>query len=250
MTEPRQPPPHGDFPVTRWSLVASVRRRSEDGPAAHRALEDICRSYWWPLYVYARRAGQAAEDAQDAVQGFFAALIEREAIGRADPERGRLRTFLLAAFKNHLADEHDRRSAWRRGGRHCTVSIDEMSAEDRYASEPRDDSSPDRLFQRQWAMLLLQRALETLARERDAAGRGREMEVLRPFLDASGLSGASAYEQAAEALGLSISNTRVAVHRLRHRYRRVLQDTVAATLESEDPLLIEDEMRALLAALA
>ena len=239
--------PNQDFPATRWSMIAAVRGRTAGAP---RALEEICRSYWWPLYTFARRSGMGAEDAQDAVQGFFAGLIEREALGRADPARGRLRTFLLAAFKNDMADEHDRRTTWRRGGRTVTVSTDGMSAEERYASEPHDAAPPDRLYDRQWALLLLQRALETLTKERAAAGRGAEMEALRPFLDASGLSGDAAYEHAAQALGVTAATARVTVHRLRHRYRRVLQETVAATLENEDPAVIEDEMRALLAALA
>ncbi len=237
----------GEFPVTRWSLVAAVCRQGGEAP---RALEDICRTYWWPLYAFARRSGMNAEDAQDAVQGFFAGLIERGGIGRADPTRGRLRTFFLAAFKNHMADDYDRRMTWRRGGRHSTVSIDEMTAEERFAGEPHDDATPERLYQRQWALQLLQSALQTLTQERAAAGRGAEMEVLRPFLDASGGSGEAAYAQAAQALGMSLGNVRVVVHRLRHRYRRVLQETVAVTLENEDPALVEEEMRALLAALS
>lgn len=236
-----------EFPQTRWSMIAAVRHQSAEAP---QALEAICRAYWWPLYAFARRSGMGAEDAQDAVQGFFAALIEREALGRADPERGRLRTFLLSAFKNHMADDHDRRTAWRRGGRTQTLSIDELSAEERYRAEPADTATPDRLFERQWALTLLQRALDVLAAERNAAGRGAEMAVLRPFLDASGASGASAYTEAANALGMSESNTRVAVHRLRHRYRKVLQEVIAATLENEDPAAVEEEMRALLAALS
>ena len=240
-------PQSAGFPATRWSLVSAVRSQSGEAPLA---MEEICRSYWWPLYAFARRAGMSCEDAQDAVQGFFAALIQREAIGRADPVRGRLRTFLLASFKNHMADDYDRRNAWRRGGRAQTVSIDEMTAEERYANEPFESATPERLFERQWALLLLQRALDALVSERAAAGRAREMEILRPFLDASGLSGDAAYEHAASALGMTLANTRVAVHRLRHRYRRVLQDTIAATLENEDPEAVEEEMRALLAALA
>jgi RNA polymerase sigma factor (sigma-70 family) len=247
MIEHRHDPMPGEFPATRWSMVAAVRRNEGDAP---RALAEICRAYWWPLYSFARRSGMNVEDAQDAVQGFFAALIEREGIGRADAERGRLRTFFLAAFKNHMADEYDRRTTWRRGGRTTTVSIDEVTAEERYANEPRDEDTPEKLFQRQWALLMLQRALETLMQERTAAGRREEMEVLRPFLDASGLSGDAAYEQAAQALGMTVANTRVVVHRLRHRYRRIFQDTVAATLESEDPAAVEEEMRALLAALS
>ena len=244
---PQEPRPPGEFPATRWSLVASVRRQGGEAP---RALEEICRSYWWPLYAFVRRSGQQAEDAQDAVQSFFADLIEREALGRADPARGRLRTFLLAAFKHHLADAYDRRTTWRRGGRTGIVSLDAMDAGERYASEPHDAATPDRLYERQWALLLLERALEALTQERTAAGKGAEMAVLRPFLDASGGSGAVAYAEAARALGMSESNTRVAVLRLRHRYRRVLQDTVAATLEEENPAVVEEEMRALLAALS
>lgn len=246
MPDATDSPQSAGFPATRWSLISAVRRQSGDAP---QAMEEICRTYWWPLYAFARRGGMNCEDAQDAVQGFFAAVIQREGLGRADPDRGRLRTFLLASFKNHLSDAYDHRTAWRRGGRVQTVSIDEMTAEDRYKNELREETTPERLFERQWALLVLHRALETLTAEQAAAGRAREMQVLRPFLDASGLSGEAAYEEAAAALGISASHARVAVHRLRHRYRRVLRDTVAATLENEDPAVIEDEMRALLAAL-
>ena len=238
-----------EFPGTRWSMVSAVRRRAEDGPRAEAALAEICGRYWYPLYAFARRQGLEMEDAQDATQGFFARLIEKETLGAADRERGRLRTFLLTAFKFFLCDEHDRRMTWRRGGRAETLSMDAVSAEERYAAEPRDEMTPERLFQRRWALTLLQEALEALTRERAAAGRQREMEVLRPFLDASGLSGEPAYTTAAAALGWAVNSTRVAVHRLRQRYRQVLHDHVAATLETEDPAVVEDEMRALLAAL-
>jgi DNA-directed RNA polymerase specialized sigma24 family protein len=243
-------PERADFPDTRWSMVSAIRHRAEDGPRAEEALASICQRYWYPLYAFARRQSLDTEDAQDATQGFFAKLIEKESLGAADPERGRLRTFLLAAFKHFLADARDHRNRWRRGGRTETVSFDAVGAEERYSAEPRDDSTPDRLFHRRWALTILQRALDTLETERAAAGRAAEMEVLRPFLDASGGSGESSYIGAAQALGWPVNSTRVAVHRLRQRYRRVLQDQVAATLENEDPALIEDEMRALLAALA
>jgi RNA polymerase sigma factor (sigma-70 family) len=230
-------------------MVSAVRRRAEDGPRAERALEHICQHYWYPLYAFARRQGLKTEDAQDATQGFFARLIEKESLGAADRERGRLRTFLLASFKHFLADEHDRQTTWRRGGRTEIVSFDAVSAEDRYAAEPREEATPERLFHRRWALTMMQRALDALERERAAAGRAEEMSALRPFLDASGLSGETAYAEAAQMLGWSVNATRVAVHRLRQRYRRLLEDQIAATLEIEDPSVIEDEMRALLAAL-
>jgi RNA polymerase sigma-70 factor (ECF subfamily) len=239
-----------NFPETRWSMISAVRHRAENAPRAEEALASICRQYWYPLYAFARRQALGTEDAQDATQGFFARLIEKESLGAADKERGRLRTFLLASFKNFLADARDKQNTWRRGGRVEIVSFDAASAEGRYAAEPRDETTPERLFHRRWALMMLQRALETVEAERATAGRAEEMTVLRPFLDASGTGGETNYDKAAQTLGWPVNTTRVAVHRLRQRYRRVLQDQVAATLEDENPALIEEEMRALLAALA
>lgn len=242
-----KPADRGAFPATRWSLVSSVRARDGDDPKAFQALEHLCSIYWYPLYAFARRQGLGTEDAQDATQGFFARLIDKETFRAADRERGRLRTFLLSAFGHFLADERDRKNAWRRGGRAEIVPLD---AGDRYDAEPCHELTPERQFNRQWALAALQQALDTLERERALAGREREMTVLRGFLDASGEGGGAAYEEAATALGWSINATRVAVHRLRLRYRQLLQDQVAATLETEDPELVKDEMQALLVALA
>ncbi len=239
-----------DFPVTRWSVVSAIRHRDEDAPRAEAALAQICRHYWYPLYAFARRQGLGTQDAEDATQGFFAHLIEKDALAVADRRRGRLRTFLLASFQHFLADERDRRARWRRGGRTHIVSFDSLSAEERYAAEPVDDVTPEKLFHRRWALTLLQRALTALEAERATASRSVEMAALRSFLDASGASGETAYTEAAQALGWSVNTTRVAVHRLRQRYRHVLRDLVAATLENEDGAIIEDELRALLAALA
>jgi DNA-directed RNA polymerase specialized sigma24 family protein len=243
-------PERVNFPETRWSMISAVRRRAENAPRADEAMASLCRHYWYPLYAFARRQSLGIEDAQDATQGFFARLIEKESLGAADRERGRLRTFLLASFKYFLADARDRQQTWRRGGRTEIVSFDAINAEERYAAEPLDEATPERLFHRRWALTMLQRAMEALETERAAAGRAAEMVVLRPFLDASGASGEMDYHKAADALGWPVNTTRVAVHRLRHRYRQVLRDHVAATLENEDPAVIDDEMRALLAALA
>jgi RNA polymerase sigma-70 factor (ECF subfamily) len=242
-----KPVDRGAFPATRWSLVSSVRAKTADDPQAFQALEHLCGTYWEPLYAFARRQGLGPEDAQDATQGFFARLIDKETFRAADRERGRLRTFLLSAFSHFLSDERDRKNAWRRGGRAEILPLD---AGDRGAWEPCHELTPERHFNRQWALAVLQQALNTLERERALAGREREMTVLRGFLDASGDGGGGAYEEAAAALGWSLNATRVAVHRLRLRYRQLLQDQVAATLESEDPATVKDEMQALLEALA
>jgi RNA polymerase sigma-70 factor (ECF subfamily) len=223
-----------------------VRAQHGDEPQAARALEHLCGIYWFPLYAFARRQGLGTEDAQDATQGFFERLIDKETFHAADRERGRLRTFLLAAFGHFLADERDRRNAWRRGGR---VEIVPLDAGERYDAEAEQELSPDRHFNRQWALAVLQQALDSLERERKQAGREEEWTVLRGFLDASGSSEIT-YEDAAASLGCSVNSTRVAVHRLRLRYRQLLQDQIAATLENEDPEMVKDEMRALLAALA
>ncbi len=239
-----------DFPETRWSMISAMRRRTEDCQRADEALATICERYWYPLYVFARRQRLSTEDAQDATQGFFARLIEKDVLHAADRDRGRLRTFLLSSFKYFLADQHDRQAAWRRGGRTETLSIDAVSAEERYAMEPRNEVTPEQLYHRHWTLTLLKQALEMLENERVRAGREREMKVLRPFLDASGMSGDMAYAAAAASLGWSVNATRVAVHRLRLRYRQMLQDLVAATLEDEDPSLVQDELQAMLAALS
>ena len=239
-----------NFPETRWSNVSAVRRKANDARGAETALAAICERYWYPLYAFARRCGLSMEDAQDATQGFFARLIEKEILHAADRERGKLRTFLLASFENFLADERDRMATWRRGGRVEIISIDAMDAEDRYRAEPSTDGSPERLFHRRWAVSLLQRAMELLEIERREAGRAREIDALRVFLDASNPLGAAGYSDAALALGWSVSATRVAVHRLRQRYREILRDQVAATLEDESPDRLDEEMRALLDALS
>ena len=226
--------------------MSSVRARSGDDPRAFQALEHLCGIYWYPLYAFARRQGLGPEDAQDATQGFFARLIDKESLHAADRERGRLRTFLLSAFSHFLSDERDRKNTWRRGGRAEIVPLD---TGDPCLGDPCDELTPERHFNRQWALAVLQQALDTLERERAEAGREREMTVLRGFLDASA-DGGGAYEEAATALGWSVNATRVAVHRLRLRYRQLLQDQVAATLEKEDPATVKDEMQALLAALA
>ncbi|MCU0749785.1 MAG: hypothetical protein MUF13_09605 [Akkermansiaceae bacterium] len=237
----------GAFPHTRWSLVSRIRG---GGEGEDRALDQICRAYWEPLYAFARRQGLAVEDAQDATQGFFAHLIGNQTLHAADENRGKLRTFLLASFTNFLSDERDKRDAWRRGGRTETISFDAIAAEERYQLEPAQASTAEILYHRRWALTLLSGALADLEKERRNGGRDKEMEILRGFLDASESASGLSYEEAAAKLGWTVNATRVAVHRLRLRYRQILQDQVAATLGDEDPAAVREELLALLAALS
>lgn len=235
------------FCSTRWSVVA--RAAAPADPQAHTALAEICKDYWPPLYAFARRLGHSPPDAEDLTQSFFAALIKQNKLAAAEPSRGKLRTFLLAAFQNHIADVAKREHALKRGGGTERLSIDATTAEDWFACEPAERETPETLYHRRWAILLLERALDLLEAERTAAGQGKAMQVLRPFLSLTA-SGAATYDEAATQLGWTPNAARVAVFRLRSRYRKLLLELIAATLHDEDPAAVEAEMRELLASLS
>jgi RNA polymerase sigma-70 factor (ECF subfamily) len=235
------------FRTTRWSMVA--RAAAPAHPRAPTALAEMCHDYWPPLYAFARRLGRSPHDAEDLTQGFFAVLIEKNTLAAAEQSRGKLRTFLLAAFQNHIVDVVRREHALKRGGGAETLSIDAAEAEEWFACEPAERETPETLYHRRWAVLMLERALDQLEAERTAAGHGAEVAVLRPFLSLT-VAGAATYEEAAEKLGWTPNAVRVAVFRLRARYRELLLDRVAATLDDENPSTVEAEMRELLAALS
>lgn len=234
------------FRTTRWSMVA--RAAAPAHPHGHTALAEMCHDYWPPLYAFARRLGRSPHDAEDLTQSFFAALIEKNTLAAAEQSRGKLRTFLLAAFQYHIADVAKREHALKRGGGAETLSIDAAEAEEWFGCEPAERETPETLYHRRWAMLMLERALDQLEVERAAAGHGAEVAVLRPFLSLT-VSG-STYEETARQLGWTLNAVRVAVFRLRARYRELLLDLVAATLDDENPSTVEAEMRELLAALS
>lgn len=229
------------FHTTHWSVVVAA------GAASRDALSTLCSSYWYPLYAYARRAGRTPEDARDLTQGFFARLLEKNDLARADPERGRFRTFLLTAFQHFMANERDRAHALKRGGGALPISIDATAAETRYGREPADPHSPERMFEREWALALLDRALTRLAAEQAHAGKGRAFEALRPYLTAG--SDETRYAEVAAEAGLSDTAVRVAVHRLRRRYGEILRSEVADTLPDGREVEVEDEIRDLFEAL-
>jgi len=231
------------FVTTRWSLVAAAANgASQDGRAA---LETLCQGAWLPLYAFARRGGASPEDAQDLVQSFFEALLEKGYVGQADRERGRFRTFLLAAFRHHASHEREKARAEKRGGGAPILSIDVDAGERQYAAEPVDDRSPERLYERRWALSILDRVLADLAASYDGE-RATTFQVLRPLL--VGTPGAGAVGEAAETLGMSDGAVRVALHRLRARYRDLLRARIADTVAA--PAEVDDEIRHLLAALA
>jgi RNA polymerase sigma-70 factor (ECF subfamily) len=232
----------GRFATTHWSLI--VAARGGEAAQARAALADLCRAYWYPLYAYIRRQGHAADEAQDLTQEFFARLLEKDFLATLDPGKGKFRSFLLTACKHFLVNERERAHAQKRGGGRPLVSLDFGDAEARYGREPGHSLTAERLFERRWALDLLNQVLARLRGEYEATGKGRLFECLKGRL--TGDAGAP-HARAAAELGLSEGAVKVAVHRLRKRYRELLREEIAHTVD--DPGQVEDEIRALFAAL-
>lgn len=234
--------PHHSFQATRWSLVRAAAGNGNT-TEAQKALAEICEVCWYPIYAFIRRSGHTAQDAEDLTQGFFTRFIEKDILSAADPARGRLRTFLLTCVRNHLHHEHERSIAAKRDARLLT-SFDAAEAEDRYLREPADDLTPDRLYQRRWALTLLSATLEVLEREFQTTGKGSLFDALRPFLG-FGVSTEESYEDAAAKIGMPVGTLKNHIFRLRQRWRELLYEQVGATLD--DPT--SDEIKAELAEL-
>ena len=230
------------FATTHWSVVLSAQDKAS--PRSSEALERLCRAYWYPLYAYARRAGHSPSDAEDLTQGFFARLLEKDYLRSAAPDKGRFRTFLLVAFKRYSADEWDRQHAQKRGGFAPILSIDQELAESRFASEPAHHLQPDVLFDRQWARTLLERILSRLQDEYVGTGRAKLFELLRSCL--AGEESAWPYAELAVRLDLTEAAIKMAVHRLRARYREILLAEIAETVSSSED--VEEEIRHLFSA--
>jgi RNA polymerase sigma factor (sigma-70 family) len=233
-----------DFHTTHWSVVLAAR--GEDTAVSRDALSQLCGTYWYPLYAYARRRGLRTEEAEDGVQGFFASFLQKGWAGAADPERGRFRTWLLTAFRRHLGHERDRARAVKRGGDRTILRLDFDDGERRYSLEPAHVDTPERLFDRRWALTVLDRALAGLREEMRRAGREDRLDALRSFLPGAAEE-PIAHREAAERLGITENAAKVAVHRLRTRYRDRLRAEIAETVarpEDVDPE-IQDLLRAL-----
>lgn len=222
------------FLTTRWSLVVAA---AGEGDAARASLEELARGYWYPLYAFVRRQGERADDAADLTQAFFLRLLERRDLAVADPERGRFRSFLLASLRHFLANERDARRALKRGGGRAPLSIDWGEADRRFGAEPADERDPELLFERGWALATLERALERLRAEYAARGKSEQFERLAPELSPGGRSEGVA--EIAVALDTSEGAVRVALHRLRERFRDALRAEVADTLARPDELDLE-----------
>ncbi len=216
-----------------------------DSPQAAAALEKLCRTYWYPLYAYVRRRGAGPEDAQDGTQSFFARLLERDLLSRASPQRGRFRSFLLTALQHFLADERDRANARKRRPRQPLISLDALEGEARYALEPADDISPDKLFERRWATTVLEQAWSCLEAEYATEGKSDLFRELRRFNSAQ--ESAPGYVEAAGKLSLPENTVKSLVHRMRRRYRALLRAEIAHTVA--DPAEIDEEIRYLLRVL-
>jgi len=236
--------PDRGFATTHWSIVAQAA--DGDTEQGRAALAELCRAYWYPLYGFARRRGHTDEDAKDLTQGFFAQLLRDGAIARADAARGRFRTYLLSMFDHFRAHEYARASRQKRGGGCAIVSLDALQqAEARYQGEPATTDSPERIFDQKWAMSLLELSLDAVRHEYVAAGKGALFDELREVLWGDG--GNASYAEIARHLGSTEGAIKLAVYRLRQRFRQQVHAAVARTLlRPED---VGEELRYLLSTL-
>jgi RNA polymerase sigma factor (sigma-70 family) len=240
-----EPPPRAEpFATTQWSLVLLARERAS--PQADEALAALCGAYWYPLYTYIRRQVQTAEQAEDLTQEFFARLLEKDFLRTVDRERGRFRAFLLACCKHFLANERDRAGARKRGGDCSIRTLDFQSAADRYCLEPADTMTPEKLFERRWALTLLDQALEQLGQEFAQADKGELFERLKGTL--VGGADHQSHAEIGAALGMTEAAVKKAAQRLRERYRAIVRELIAATVDG--PGAIDNEIQTLFAVLS
>jgi RNA polymerase sigma factor (sigma-70 family) len=232
------------FVTTQWTVVLAAGHGHAS--QARRALEELCRLYWYPLYAYARRQGYSNEDAEDLTQGLFARLLgaERNCFKELSSEKGRFRAFLLAAFKHFMANEWDHAHRQKRGGGVPALPLDFQGADDRYQIEPADQLSPDKLYDRAWAVALLEQVISRLREEARAEGKAELFELVKPFLMAG--SASIPYAEATTQVGISEGTLRVTVHRLRKRYRQLLREEISETLA--EPGNADEELVALFSA--
>jgi len=235
------PPGARQFVTTRWTIVLTAGR--SDTMQARVALEELCQTYWYPLYAYVRRQGHSPEDAQDLTQEFFAKLIAKHYLGDVDRSKGKFRSFLLASLKHFLANEWDKARAQKRGGSQTIVSLD---AETRYSLEPADEVSADKIFERRWALTLLDEVLKQLREKYAADGKGKLFEQLKVTL--TGERSTIPYAEIGARIGMTEGAVEVAVHRLRQHYRKAVRAEIAETVAG--PEEVEEELRYLFAALS
>ncbi len=242
MEDPPAPGPR-EFATTHWSLVLAAKADEASRSRARKALEKLCKAYWYPLYAFVRCRGYSSDEAQDLTQSFFARIIETGGFASADPERGRFRSYLLGAMKHFLANEWHRARAQNRGGGVTVLDLDALDPEARYSLEPARSTDPDAGFDREWAQETIARAMEQLRAESEARGKGELFCELRGSLTGDEAS----RSETAARLAMTDGAVKVAVHRLRQRYRELLRAEIAETVT--DPSDVDVEMRHLVAAL-
>jgi RNA polymerase sigma factor (sigma-70 family) len=228
------------FATTHWSVVLAAA--NEKTSQAAEALEQLCLTYWGPLYVYARRRGYGPEDSQDLTQGFLADFLNHGAFDKADPARGRFRTFLLKSFQHFLADDWKKTHRIKRGGGNPPISLDAQTAEERYCLKGAETTTPERAYERRWALTLLEEVLAGMRRDYAQAGKSQQFAVLQEFL--WGTDESTSYARVAAELQLTEGAARVAVHRLRVQYRQRLRAQVAQIVS--EPNQIDEELRYLI----
>jgi DNA-directed RNA polymerase specialized sigma24 family protein len=231
------------FTPTHWSVILSAQNTSS--PNAGAALEKLCRTYWYPIYAYVRRQGEDVETAKDLTQGYFARLLEKRYLGQVHPDKGKFRSFLLASLKHFLADERDRKQAQKRGGDYKFVSLDDDAMEERYCLEAVDGMTAEKLFDRRWALALLEQAQTRLRQEYVRSGRSPLYEALKPF--AMGSQEVASYAGVATNLGMTESAIKSAIFRIRQRYRELIRAEVANTVPSGSD--VDAEIRHLIAVI-
>lgn len=243
---PPQAPQERDragFNATRWTVVMAAAR-GNDSPRAAEALAELCRTYWYPLYAFLRRHGHASHEAEDLTQAFFAKLLDRDFLANLDRHKGKFRSFLLSSLKHFLSDERDRASAQKRGGGRRVISLNGLDAENRYRLEPSHDLSPEKMYEKQWALSVLEHVLSRLQAKWAAAGKLALFEHLQPTLAAGR---ATPYEEIARRLGTTEGAIKSAAHRLRRQYRALLIEEISQTVTA--PGEVEGEIRYLMSCL-
>jgi RNA polymerase sigma factor (sigma-70 family) len=243
MPEEESKPEHGGhhwFATTHWSVVLAAGQTNS--PEMEAALEALCKSYWFPIYSYIRRRGHEHQNALDLAQGFFEMLLEKKNLAGIDPHRGRFRSFLLTVLNGYLANQYDRETAQKRGGGKKIISLDDDTIENRYQLEPATNLTPDKIYERHWAVAVMQKALDDLAAEFSSAGKTRLFEALKIYLTTEPSAGD--YKIIAQQLNMKEGGIAVSVYRMRQRYRELVRGVVANTVSN--PMEIDDEMRHLL----
>jgi RNA polymerase sigma-70 factor (ECF subfamily) len=239
---PASTAPGDIFATTHWTVVLAAGKRHT--PQSDNALEELCRTYWFPLYAYVRRRGHTKEDAEDSVQAFFARFLAKNYLAGLNAERGRFRAFMLASLKHFLINEWKKSQRLKRGGGEKNLSLDWQTADTKFQVAATNEPSPDKAFDREWAVALLAKVIERLQKECETDGKAKLFGQLKIFLTTD--KGETAQAKVAKKLVMDESTARVAIHRLRKRYRKLLRDEIAQTLSSDAD--VDEEMRALFGA--